>query len=521
MFVTSSSLSDLATSEPFVSLAPAAQTALFDDSEKNLFVGFESSEVQGSLLYFWHPHTATSGSVHVHSSGVDHVNCGLSSLPCSSLRHSMAAMKDAKTVTLDSSMDMSGLFVSTASEWTLTQSSESHILSLTENGQLKIYTYSDSKLTLLSLHIVAKEVTADRTSPLIEVGSGSLRFSSCSIGESGGTIPLTLCSVEGGSVSFEGDTTIVNPSASDHLLRVMSGELSINSSLTITHSLSPRTVSLIDMTGGTTTIKDSLTSMISSPPPLTVGGTAILVLDSITHAFSSDLPTIVDQNGGSVTMLSCSFLDGSLTGSFIASCGSMKIVDTRFTELRAKSSSNGNEKRALTLTVNENERVVIGDENGAAEFLDCSSDGDGGAIHCSVHGGGKLNIAKASFSGCSSSGVRDWMHLTGWSFEHLIVVSNWEVSQSSLSSPSDDSLLFGVDLAKEPTSSFRDITLLHFLLRQTSRTPDSTIFVGFDGKDHVGCGDTEATLCRTVEWSVKEAVGSVVDVIVTVGRTVE
>ncbi|KAK2940848.1 hypothetical protein BLNAU_24251 [Blattamonas nauphoetae] len=396
MFVTSSSLSDLATSEPFVSLAPAAQTALFDDSEKNLFVGFESSEVQGSLLYFWHPHTATSG-----------------------LRHSMAAMKDAKTVTLDSSMDMSGLFVSTASEWTLTQSSESHILSLTENGQLKIYTYSDSKLTLLSLHIVAKEVTADRTSPLIEVGSGSLRFSSCSIGESGGTIPLTLCSVEGGSVSFEGDTTIVNPSASDHLLRVMSGELSINSSLTITHSLSPRTWE-----------EQPFSSSIQS------------------HAFSSDLPTIVDQNGGSVTMLSCSFLDGSLTGSFIASCGSMKIVDTRFTELRAKSSSNGNEKRALTLTVNENERVVIGDENGAAEFLDCSSDGDGGAIHCSVHGGGKLNIAKASFSGCSSSGVRDWMHLTGWSFEHLIVVSNWEVSQSSLSSPSDDSLLFGVDLAK-------------------------------------------------------------------------
>ncbi|KAK2945405.1 hypothetical protein BLNAU_19674 [Blattamonas nauphoetae] len=548
MFVTSSSLSKLATSEPFVSLAPAAQTALFDDSEKNSFVGFESSEVQGSLLYFWHPHVTTSGSVHVHSSGVDHVNCGLSSLPCSSLRRSMAAMKDSKSVTLDSSMDVSGLFESTASEWTLTQSSTSHILSLTENGQLKISSDSGSKLTLVSLHIVSKELTADRTSPLIEVGSGSLRFSSCSIGESGRTIPLTLCSVDGGSVSFEGDTTIVNPSASHHLLRVVSGELSIDSSLTITHSLSPRTVSLIAMTGGTTTIKDSIASIVSSPPPLTVGGTANLVLDSVTDAFSRNLPTIVDQIGGSVTMISCSFSDGSLTDSFIASSGSMKIVDTRFAELRAKSSSNGMEKRALTLTVNENECVVIGDENDAVEFVDCSSDGDGGAMHCRVNVGGELSLLNVSFSGCSSSGVGgglavvasekvlgssltirasfascscgsggkgDWMHLTGWSFEDLIVLSNWEVSESSLSSPSDDSLLFGVDLAEEPSSSYKEVTLLYYLIGYRG----ATIFVGSEGRDAAGCGQY-VWRCRSLEQGVSHLEGHETLKLVVVSGTV-
>ncbi|KAK2949048.1 hypothetical protein BLNAU_16048 [Blattamonas nauphoetae] len=515
MFVTSSSLSDLVTSEPFKALAPPAQTTPFDATEKNSFVGFESEKVKGSLLYFWHPHTATSGSVHVHSSGADHANCGLSPLPCSSLSHSMDAMKEAKSVTLDSSMVVSAPFESTASEWTLTQSSASHILSLTKDGQLKISTDSGSKLSLLSLHIIAKEVTTDRTSPLIEVGSGSITFSTCSIGDSGRMIPLTLCSVEGGSVSFEGGTTIVGPSTSHHLLRVVSGELSINSSLTITHSLSPRSVSLIHMTGGTTTIENSLASIVSSPTPLTVAGTASLVLSSVIDTFSIDLPTIVNQNGGSVTIISSSFSDGSLTNSFIASCGSMKIVDTRFTELRANSSSNGNQMRALTLTVNENECVVIGDENQAVEFVDCSSDGDGGAMFCSVNGGGELRMLNVSFSGCSSSGVGgglavaasenvlgssltiratfsscscgsgakgDWIHLMGWSFEDLIVLSNWEVSQSSLSSPTDDSLLFGVDMTEEPSSSYKNITLLYYLIDYRAET----IFVGSGGRDKIG-----------------------------------
>ncbi|KAK2950301.1 hypothetical protein BLNAU_14793 [Blattamonas nauphoetae] len=534
MFVTSSSLSELATSEPFKSLSPHAQTALFNATEKNSFIGFESKDVKGSLLYFWYPHTKTAGSVHRHSSGEDHPNCGLSALPCSSLRHSMKTMKDEKTVTLDSSMEISGVFESTASEWTLTQSA-SHTFSLTKNGQVKVPTNTNSKLTLLSLNIIIKEITDDRTSPLLEVVSGSIRFSSCSIGDSGTTVPLTLCSLEGGSVLFEGDTTIVNPSPSHHLLRVVSGELTINSSLTITHSLSPRSVSLIDMTGGTTTIEDSLASIISSHTPLTLSGTARLVLDSVTDVFSTDLPTVVDQNGGSVTISSCSFSGGSLTGSFATSSGSIKIIDTQFSQLRHKSSSNGNQKRALTLTVDDNERVVIGDENKAVGFVDCSSDGDGGAMQCTVNGGGELSIVNASFSDCSSSGVGgglaviasenvvgssltirakfsscscgdgakgDWIHLTGCSFEHLIVLDNWEVSQSSLSSPEDNLLLFGVDLAEEPTSSYKDITLLYYLIGYKA----ATIFVGSEGRDAAGCGQYEWN-CRSVEMGVSHLAG--------------
>ncbi|KAK2951806.1 hypothetical protein BLNAU_13299 [Blattamonas nauphoetae] len=505
---------------------------------RNEFWCEDSSDSSKSSCMAYYVYPFASGAVHVSDGCEDHALCGSVSAPCVSISAGMNQMKETKIVTLDSSMNISSVFESTASEWTLTQSSAHDFLWLTKDGQLKISSDSGSKLTLLSLHIVAKEVAADRTSPLIDVGSGSLRFSSCSCGGgSGRTIPLTLCSIEGGSVSFEGDTTIVNPSLSHHLFRVVSGELSVNSSLTINRSLSPRSVSLIDMKGGTTTIEDSIDWIVSSPPPLTVGGTASLVLDSVVTVFRRDLPTIVDQNGGSVTMISCSFSNGSLTGSFIASCGSMKIVDTQFTKLCAKSSSNGNQKRALTLTVNENECVVIGDENKAVGFVDCSSDGDGGAMHCRVNVGGELRLLNVSFSKCSSSGAGgglaviisenvagssmtiramfsscscgsgakgDWIHLTGWSFEDLIVLSNWEVSQSSLSSPSDDSLLFGVDMAEEPSSSYKDITLLYYLIGYRA----ATIFVGSEGRDAAGCGQY-VWRCRSVEQGVSQLEGHV------------
>ncbi|KAK2942477.1 hypothetical protein BLNAU_22623 [Blattamonas nauphoetae] len=88
-----------------------------------------------------------------------------------------------------------------------------------------------------------------------------------------------------------------------------------------------------------------------------------------------------------------------------------------------------------------------------------------------------------------------------------------QVESSILFLRSDADKLWGLDLAEDASSRHRSISLLHFLLGRASRTADSTVFVGQSGEDDLGCGGAE-TRCGTVEWSAKEAAGSVVDIVV-------
>ncbi|KAK2947363.1 hypothetical protein BLNAU_17683 [Blattamonas nauphoetae] len=87
-----------------IGLKPTLSGSLLTTAEKNEYFGIQTSPE--SLLFFWYPHVASSGAVHVHSSGEDHVNCGLFELACKTLSHSFTSLKTTRTITLDSSLSL-------------------------------------------------------------------------------------------------------------------------------------------------------------------------------------------------------------------------------------------------------------------------------------------------------------------------------------------------------------------------------------------------------------------------------
>ncbi|KAK2948676.1 hypothetical protein BLNAU_16417 [Blattamonas nauphoetae] len=150
-------------------------------------------------------------------------------------------------------------------------------------------------------------------------------------------------------------------------------------------------------------------------------------------------------------------------------------------------------------------------------FSSCTSDGKGGALFVDLSslGEGSYSLNSLTFaSSCTCSGGGKWVFLRGHNLASLVTKERWAGTFNSLSLRSDADKLWGLDLAEDVSPSLRSVSLLHFLLGSASRIPDSTIFVGQNGKDEMGCGNTESTLCKTVEWSVKEAAGSVVDLVI-------
>ncbi|KAK2958333.1 hypothetical protein BLNAU_6603 [Blattamonas nauphoetae] len=153
-----------------------------------------------------------------------------------------------------------------------------------------------------------------------------------------------------------------------------------------------------------------------------------------------------------------------------------------------------------------------------SSFNSCSSLGNGGAIFVDLSslGAGSYSLTSLTFaSSCTSSGHGKWVFIQGHNLASLVTKERWAGTFESLNGRSDANKLWGLDLAKDESSSLRSVSLLHFLLGTASRTPDSTVFVGQHGKDEIGCGETKATLCRTIEWSLTDAADSVIDIVVT------
>ncbi|KAK2962018.1 hypothetical protein BLNAU_3074 [Blattamonas nauphoetae] len=134
-----------------------------------------------------------------------------------------------------------------------------------------------------------------------------------------------------------------------------------------------------------------------------------------------------------------------------------------------------------------------------SSFSSCKSDGDGGVIwvRCEESVGSSSLVVNCSFDsscGCGSGCRGEWVFVEGFGFEDLISASNWERTSSSLSSPTHDSLLFGVDQNETESSSFHSLSLLYYLTEFRA----STIFVGSNGRDSNGCGHSER-LCKRLE----------------------
>ncbi|KAK2945741.1 hypothetical protein BLNAU_19354 [Blattamonas nauphoetae] len=224
------------------------------------------------------------------------------------------------------------------------------------------------------------------------------------------------------------------------------------------------------------------------------------------------------KNVGVVELTSCSFssfkkgsespiVDGSAIHAELCSSSSLTIVSCSFTS--CSSLGNGG---SLSATV-VGGRLVIS----KSSFASSSASIAGGAISVDFSSldSGSYSLTSLSFaSSCISSGDGKWVFISGREFASLVTKERWAGTFNSLSLSSDADKLWGLDLAEDESSSLRSISLLHFLLGSSYRNPDSTITVGQSGKDQFGCGETKATPCRTVEWSVKEAADSVVDVVV-------
>ncbi|KAK2949965.1 hypothetical protein BLNAU_15108 [Blattamonas nauphoetae] len=220
LFVRATSLSVLANSD-LSNLKPSTQSTLFTADERNEFCGWESNEIGGSLLFFWFPYTA--GPVHIHSEGTSHANCGVASLPCSSIAQSMGKMAgEEKGMLVDSNHELSTSLVSIGEEWTLKRSG-SFTLTLTDLAQIVVKDQT-AHLTLSSLAVLFGVMSTHHAGSCVDVSSGSLSIESCSFGTAESELPLSLGLISGGVVEISGTTTINKPSQSLALFSVTGGQ---------------------------------------------------------------------------------------------------------------------------------------------------------------------------------------------------------------------------------------------------------------------------------------------------------
>ncbi|KAK2948419.1 hypothetical protein BLNAU_16674 [Blattamonas nauphoetae] len=216
---------------------------------------------------------------------------------------------------------------------------------------------------------------------------------------------------------------------------------------------------------------------------------------------------IVLSNSGSLSISACSFdgfsspSSGSVLSASLGSTNTLSIVDTEFSDCNSEMDGG-----VIALTLSQSTKSSQIEIKASFSRCSCGDSKKGGWVFVAGH-----NLASQilpsnweghpttfgdenenTLWGTDSKG--DWVFLDGFCFGDLISAPNWLSVCSGLTSPENDSLLFGVD-HKEPTnSSFHLLSLLYYLLPFRS----STIFAGSSGRDSNGCGQ-EARKCRRLE----------------------
>ncbi|KAK2960605.1 hypothetical protein BLNAU_4503 [Blattamonas nauphoetae] len=147
VFVETTDITSTASSPPF-SLLKSTLTVptdrQFTELERNLFVGKEGTKEE-SLLWSWFPHSDTEEKIFVASEGMDHNNCGLIALPCSSFEKAFQKQKSGtKKLLLNSSSSLSQSLTPTFSSFAITSftSPTRQTLTVTSSGSFSLTTQS-------------------------------------------------------------------------------------------------------------------------------------------------------------------------------------------------------------------------------------------------------------------------------------------------------------------------------------------------------------------------------------------
>ncbi|KAK2951643.1 hypothetical protein BLNAU_13382 [Blattamonas nauphoetae] len=155
-----------------------------------------------------------------------------------------------------------------------------------------------SSLPLSSLSVPISDLTAGRTEELVSISAGSLTAKSCTFGSTTQTMPVR------------------NPSAS---------------------------VALFSVSGGTLTVKGSISSMLSASPPFELSSSAAVVLDSIvTDVGNGQVSTLISQNGGYLSILNTDLRHGRFGETLF--CGNMnvEVKSSQFSSLVPHTESDAN-----------------------------------------------------------------------------------------------------------------------------------------------------------------------------------
>ncbi|KAK2943475.1 hypothetical protein BLNAU_21611 [Blattamonas nauphoetae] len=181
-------------------------------------------------------------------------------------------------------------------------------------------------------------------------------------------------------------------------------------------------------------------------------------------------------------------LDHSLVS--ITGTGSLKVGSCSFSSFRTTGSGS-----IVSGTLSSSSLLHLT----STSFSTCSASGNGGVISiiCDEAVSSSSLILDCSFDALCSCGIDSkgyWVFLDGFGFEDLISAPNWLSVCSSLTSPENDSVLYGIDRKEPVISSFHSLSLLYYLLPFRS----STVFAGSSGRDSNGCGQEER-MCRRLE----------------------
>ncbi|KAK2953816.1 hypothetical protein BLNAU_11219 [Blattamonas nauphoetae] len=220
----------------------------------------------------------------------------------------------------------------------------------------------------------------------------------------------------------------------------------------------------------TPTIQNPLSASTHQSAVVSLASGSILV-DSTSFNFTSPFVSkdaLISQKGGSLEMkgmiietVTRTEGNGAIVNSVLSASSSLKITSCSFSSCQTQS-------------------------------------GDGGVlwISCADQLQSTKLVINATFTSCScdSSHKGKWVYLQGHSFGSLLTPTNWASTITSLTTPENDSLLMGEDLAESEGSSFRSLSLLFYLVDFKG----STITTGSDGRNAKGCGQSSLP-CSSVD----------------------
>ncbi|KAK2951521.1 hypothetical protein BLNAU_13543 [Blattamonas nauphoetae] len=299
LFLSSPSLSSIVDPTALLALKPTLPATKADtDVILNVFYGFESASLEGSLLYLWFPHT--TGDVFVHSAGENHASCGLVQLPCQTLLFGNERMKETgKQIVLSADISLSEVFTTRFALIKITSENTAKSIACSSSAAFVVDTAANT-LTLDTLAIA--HASPQPTSPIISVSNGKCVLNAVEFGSSSltTTVSTSLISVTGGTLE--------------------ANDVKIQKFVSISSSL-------IEIAGGLTTLSVMQVSLIQSQSSMITQTAGNLVLQDC--EFSG-----VKNTGGNGSVLHASVgtgqslrvSDGKMTDCSSSGCGGALFV---------------------------------------------------------------------------------------------------------------------------------------------------------------------------------------------------